>query len=179
MVEMKETAEILSKATERSLVILDEIGRGTSTYDGISIAWAVVEYIHDKIGAKTLFATHYYELTDLEDELPGVVNYHIKVSEWQGNVVFLYELERGRSEKSYGIHVAKLARVPDAVIKRAWEVLEQLEKGKGSRGRDRSSYQPSLFEEQDQLREFLSSIDPERLTPLQALEILFRLKKML
>ena len=179
MVEMKETAEILSRATERSLVILDEIGRGTSTYDGISIAWAVVEYIHDKIGAKTLFATHYYELTDLEEELPGVVNYHIKVSEWQGNVVFLYELERGRSEKSYGIHVAKLARVPDAVIKRAWEVLENLEKGKGSRRKGKISYQPSLFEEQDQLREFLSGIEPERITPLEALEILFRLKKLL
>ncbi len=178
MVEMKETAEILSRATSRSLIILDEIGRGTSTYDGISIAWAVVEYIHDHIGAKTLFATHYYELTDLEEELQGVVNYHIKVSEWQGNVVFLYELERGRSEKSYGIHVAKLAKVPEKVIKRAWEVLGELERKRGTLKTTTGAYQPSLFEEQDPVKEFLSEIDPNRLTPLEALEILFRLKKM-
>ncbi len=177
MVEMKETAEILSRATSRSLIILDEIGRGTSTYDGISIAWAVVEYIHNKIKAKTLFATHYYELTDLEEELSGVVNYHIKVAEWQGNVVFLYQLERGRSEKSYGIHVASLARIPEEVIKRAWEVLEELEKSREG-GRRKAGVQPSLFEEKDPLREVLKGIDPDKLTPLQALELLYNLKKL-
>ncbi len=177
MVEMKETAEILARATPRSLIILDEIGRGTSTYDGISIAWAVVEYIHDRIKAKTLFATHYYELTDLEEELAGVVNYHIKVAEWQGNVVFLYELERGRSEKSYGIHVAKLARVPEPVIKRAWEVLEGLEDSREGKRR-KKSVQPSLFEEEDPLREALKGVNPDAMTPLQALEFLYKLKKL-
>ncbi len=177
MVEMKETAEILNRATPRSLIILDEIGRGTSTYDGISIAWAVVEYIHHRIKAKTLFATHYYELTDLEEELEGVVNYHIKVAEWQGNVVFLYELERGRSEKSYGIHVARLARVPEQVVKRAWEVLEGLERKRGGPASSKQPFQPSLFEE-DPLREALRGINPDALTPLQALEFLYKLKKM-
>lgn len=175
MVEMRETSEILSSATRRSLVILDEIGRGTSTYDGISIAWAVVEYLHDKVKAKTLFATHYYELTELADRLPGVFNYHIKVAEWQGEVVFLYELEEGASEKSYGIHVAGLAGLPRDVVSRAWEVLSELE---GKRiTRVEKVYQPGLFDEEDPLRTTIREINPDRLTPLEALELIYKLKK--
>ena len=175
MVEMRETSEILSSATKRSLVILDEIGRGTSTYDGISIAWAVVEYLHDRVKAKTLFATHYYELTELADRLPGVFNYHIKVAEWQGEVVFLYELEEGASEKSYGIHVAGLAGLPRDVVSRAWEVLSELE-GKRTTKVERV-YQPGLFDEEDPLRTALREINPDRLSPLDALELIYKLKK--
>src|SRR5690606_24430979 len=106
MVEMTETARILNTATERSLVILDEIGRGTSTYDGLSLAWAVVEYLHDFIGCRTLFATHYHELTNLADSLPAVANLNVAVEEWQGQVVFLHKIIAGAADKSYGIHVA-------------------------------------------------------------------------
>ncbi|MDZ4659418.1 MAG: DNA mismatch repair protein MutS, partial [Bythopirellula sp.] len=127
MVEMTETARILNTATNRSLVILDEIGRGTSTYDGLSLAWAVVEYLHDRIGCRTLFATHYHELTDLEDSLPGVSNLNVAVEEWQGQVVFLHKIVAGAADKSYGIHVAQLAGVPREVNERAEEILKQLE----------------------------------------------------
>src|SRR5215813_12348456 len=127
MVEMTETARILNTATPRSLVILDEIGRGTSTYDGVSLAWAVVEHIHDRIGCRTLFATHYHELTDLEDQLPGVRNYNVAVKEWNDQVMFLHQIVPGAADKSYGIHVAQLAGVPRAVNDRAREVLHWLE----------------------------------------------------
>ncbi len=127
MVEMTETARILNTATERSLVILDEIGRGTSTYDGLSIAWAVVEHLHDTIGCRTLFATHYHELTDLEETLPGVGNLNVAVKEWEGKVVFLHQIVPGAADESYGIHVAQLAGVPREVNERAKEILAQLE----------------------------------------------------
>ncbi len=127
MVEMTETARILNTATERSLVILDEIGRGTSTYDGLSLAWAVVEHLHDHVGCRTLFATHYHELTDLEDSLDGVGNLNVAVKEWQGEVVFLHQIVPGAADKSYGIHVAQLAGVPREVNERAMEILAQLE----------------------------------------------------
>ncbi len=186
MVEMKETAEILRKATERSLIVLDEIGRGTSTFDGMSIAWAVVEHIHEKIGAKTLFATHYHELTRLERLYPKVKNLHILVREWQGEVIFLYEVSEGASDRSYGIHVAKLAGIPSEVVQRAWEVLEELEK-RGRRvekvGR-RQPVQPSLFdylndERYERIREMLEGIDINRTTPLQALQLLAQMKEIL
>ncbi len=130
MVEMTETAAILHNATPRSLVILDEIGRGTATFDGLSIAWAVAEYLHDssKHSAKTLFATHYHELTELAERLPGAQNYQIRVAEREGEVIFLYKLERGRASKSYGIEVARLAGLPPAVLTRAREVLTRLER---------------------------------------------------
>ena len=112
MVEMTETARILNTATPRSLVILDEIGRGTSTYDGISLAWSVVEHLHDHVGCRTLFATHYHELTDLEKSLSGVKNLNVAVREWQDEVVFLHKIVEGAADKSYGIHVARLAGVP-------------------------------------------------------------------
>jgi DNA mismatch repair protein MutS len=127
MVEMTETARILNTATSRSLVILDEIGRGTSTYDGLSLAWSIVEHIHEHIGCRTLFATHYHELTDLADQLAGVANYNVAVKEWQDQVVFLHQIVPGAADKSYGIHVAQLAGVPRSVNDRAKEVLAQLE----------------------------------------------------
>ncbi len=127
MVEMTETARILNTATPRSLVILDEIGRGTSTYDGLSLAWAVVEHLHDRIGCRTLFATHYHELTDLGDRLPGVANLNVAVREWQDQVIFLHQIVPGAADKSYGIHVAKIAGVPREVNERAAEILAELE----------------------------------------------------
>ncbi len=127
MVEMTETARILNTATPRSLVILDEIGRGTSTYDGLSLAWSIVEHIHEAIGCRTLFATHYHELTDLADQLPGVANFNVAVKEWDDQVVFLHEIVPGAADKSYGIHVAQLAGVPRSVNDRAREVLARLE----------------------------------------------------
>jgi len=127
MVEMTETARILNTATERSLVILDEIGRGTSTYDGLSLAWAVVEHLHNQIGCRTLFATHYHELTDLADTLAGVANLNVAVKEWEGDVVFLHQIVPGAADKSYGIHVAQLAGVPREVNERAKEILAELE----------------------------------------------------
>ncbi len=127
MVEMTETARILNTATPRSLVILDEIGRGTSTYDGLSLAWSIVEHIHEHIGCRTLFATHYHELTDLEEQLPGVRNFNVAVKEWEDQVVFLHQIVPGAADKSYGIHVAQLAGVPRSVNDRAREVLAWLE----------------------------------------------------
>jgi DNA mismatch repair protein MutS len=127
MVEMTETARILNTATRQSLVILDEIGRGTSTYDGLSLAWSIVEHIHDCVGCRTLFATHYHELTDLEEQLAGVRNYNVAVKEWEDQVVFLHQIVPGAADKSYGIHVAQLAGVPSCVNERAREVLAWLE----------------------------------------------------
>jgi DNA mismatch repair protein MutS len=127
MVEMTETARILNTATSRSLVILDEIGRGTSTYDGLSLAWSIVEHLHNEIGCRTLFATHYHELTDLADQLPGVRNFNVAVKEWDDQVVFLHQIVAGAADKSYGIHVAQLAGVPRSVNERAKEVLAWLE----------------------------------------------------
>jgi len=130
MVEMTETAAILHSSTPRSLVLLDEIGRGTATFDGLSIAWAVAEYLHDSAdhAAKTLFATHYHELTELAERLPGAQNYQITATEREGEVVFLHRLERGRASKSYGIEVARLAGLPPVVLANAREVLSRLER---------------------------------------------------
>jgi DNA mismatch repair protein MutS len=127
MVEMTEAANILNNATDRSLVILDEIGRGTSTYDGVSLAWAITEYLHDQVGCRVLFATHYHELAQLANKLPGLRNYNVLVQECEGRVVFLHQIAAGSADKSYGIHVAKLAGVPEEVLDRANEVLADLE----------------------------------------------------
>ena len=127
MVEMTETARILNNASPRSLVILDEIGRGTSTYDGLSLAWAIVEHLHDHVGCRTLFATHYHELTDLASTMPGVANLNVSVKEWEDHVVFLHKIVPGAADKSYGIHVARLAGVPRSVNERAKQILAQLE----------------------------------------------------
>jgi DNA mismatch repair protein MutS len=136
MVEMQETANILHAATSRSLVVLDEIGRGTSTFDGLSIAWAVAEYLatNSRARPKTLFATHYHELTDLADAVPGVVNAHVAAREWKDDIVFLRKIVPGRSDRSYGIQVARLAGLPPPVVARAKEILGGLERDELSRG---------------------------------------------
>jgi len=132
MVEMNETANIVNNATDRSLVILDEIGRGTSTFDGLSIAWSVAEFLHDKIKARTLFATHYHELTKLAEEREGVCNYNVAVREWNDQIIFLRKIVPGGADKSYGIQVARLAGLPKEILDRAKEILLQLEKMDGA-----------------------------------------------
>jgi DNA mismatch repair protein MutS len=129
MVEMSETSAILHGATQRSLVLLDEIGRGTSTYDGVAIAWAVTEFLHNVLGCKTVFATHYHELTQLTEELAHVKNVNVAVREVGDEIVFLHRLEPGGADRSYGIHVGRLAGLPQAVVRRAWQVLKLLETG--------------------------------------------------
>jgi DNA mismatch repair protein MutS len=190
MVEMQETANILQAATSRSLVVLDEIGRGTSTFDGLSIAWAVAEYLamNPRARPKTLFATHYHELTDLADALPGVVNAHVSAREWKDDIIFLRKIVPGRSDRSYGIQVARLAGLPPAVVSRAKEILTGLERDELSRGGrptlsgaagDPQTRQLGLFAaaEPDPIREKLAAIDVNAITPLQALTLLAELTK--
>jgi DNA mismatch repair protein MutS len=181
MVEMIETANILHHATPRSLLILDEIGRGTSTYDGVSIAWAVVEYIHNHphLRAKTLFATHYHELTQLADLLPGVRNYNVAVTEAEGNVVFLHKIIPGGADRSYGIHVAQLAGLPRPVIQRADEIMAELEKtsGRAVKINPVAAQQVALFPETNPLLEELKSVDVNALSPIEALNKLFEWQK--
>lgn len=177
MVEMVETANILHHASPRSLLILDEIGRGTSTYDGVSIAWAVVEYIHNHPGlrAKTLFATHYHELTQLADLLPGVQNYNVAVSETDGRVVFLHKIVPGGADRSYGIHVGQLAGLPRPVVQRAGEILHQLEtsSGKAVRLNPEMPRQLALFPETNPLVEELKALDLNTLSPIEALNKIY------
>jgi DNA mismatch repair protein MutS len=181
MVEMVETANILHHATPRSLLILDEIGRGTSTYDGVSIAWAVVEYLHNhpRLRAKTLFATHYHELTQLADLLPGVRNYNVAVSEAEGQVVFLHKIIPGGADRSYGIHVGQLAGLPRPVVQRAGEILQQLEasSGKAVRINPLAPKQLALFPETNPLLDELKTIDVNALSPIEALNKLFEWQK--
>jgi DNA mismatch repair protein MutS len=177
MVEMVEMANILNNATGRSLLILDEVGRGTSTYDGVSIAWAVVEYIHNHpdLRAKTLFATHYHELTQLADLLPGVKNYNVAVSEADGKVVFLHRIVPGSSDRSYGIHVAQLAGVPRPVIQRANDILRQLEASAGDAVNLDAAIprQMTLFPATNPLLDELSALDINALSPIEALNKLY------
>ena len=185
MVEMMEVATILKNATEKSLVILDEIGRGTSTYDGLSIAWAVAEQI-SKIRAKTLFATHYHELTGLEEKLEGTKNYHIAVMEKGEDVIFLRKIVEGGTDESYGVHVAKLAGVPREVTKRANEILRTLEKKSILRD-EKPKTKTEKLEEQGQISMYnyklaeiaheLDLIDTNNLTPIDALNVLQKLKE--
>jgi len=182
MVEMIETANILNTATHRSLLVLDEIGRGTSTYDGISIAWAVAEYIHDRIKARALFATHYHELTELTKSLSGAINTNVGVREYKDRIVFLYRLFEGAADHSYGIHVAKLAGLPSLVIRRAHEIMDSLESGQF--GNKEEAQQLLLFDIHEKhipspIEEELNKIDPDQLSPREALDILYHLKRML
>ncbi len=184
MVEMVETANILNNATPRSLIILDEIGRGTSTYDGLSIARAVAEYIHSypKLGAKTLFATHYHELVELANFLPRVKNFNIAVAEDKGEVIFLYKIVPGGVDKSYGIHVAKLAGLPKSVVHRAQEVLTELEDGSQQattkrRRKETAAQQLPLLGQKSPLFDELEKLDINSLTPLEALNKLYELQK--
>ncbi len=177
MVEMVETANILSHATRQSLIILDEIGRGTSTYDGIAIARAIVEHIHNhpQLQSKTLFATHYHELIELEEVLPRVRNYNVAVLEQGGRVVFLHKIVRGGADKSYGIHVAQLAGIPKAVVHRAEQVLKNLEEQHQVFVKTLSGTQLPLFTQEDELRKELEGLDVLSLSPLEALNKLFEL----
>ncbi len=184
MVEMTETAAILHTATARSLILLDEVGRGTSTYDGLAIAWAAVEYLHGRVRAKTLFATHYFELTELAEQLSGVKNYHVSVKETGGGIVFLRRVEPGAADRSYGIEVAKLAGLPNEVIIRAREVLEEHEYAEQqatahlSPGATPPPTQLTIFTPLSQpVLEKLREMDLNRLTPLEALNLLAELKK--
>jgi DNA mismatch repair protein MutS len=192
MVEMVETAAILNQATERSFVILDEIGRGTATFDGLSIAWAAIEHLHEANRARALFATHYHELTALAGRLAGIANATVKVREWQGDVVFLHEVVPGVADRSYGIQVAKLAGLPAAVIARASEVLALLEKkdepGAGadslfadlplfSAARPRSAGAESSYKSEIETR--LAEILPDDLSPRDAHALIYELRTML
>jgi len=191
MVEMVETAAILNQADNRALVILDEIGRGTATYDGLSIAWATLEHLHDVNGCRALFATHYHEMAALSAKLDGVENATVTVKEWEGDVVFLHEVKRGTADRSYGVQVARLAGLPPAVVARAKVVLEALEKGE----REGGSTQKALIDdlplfsatpaapprqrtEESAIEAALETIHPDQMTPLEALETLYRLKDM-
>jgi DNA mismatch repair protein MutS len=200
MVEMVETARILRQAGKRSLVVLDEIGRGTSTFDGLSLAWAVVENLASKGqgGVRTLFATHYHELTDLEGRIQGIRNYNIAVKEWKGEIVFLRRMVPGPADRSYGIEVAKLAGIPQPVIQRAKEILSRLESKSeqlklsgaerrkpsqsllpgllarpGQEGRqEKESPSPAQEPGEHPLLQELRKVDPDNMTPVQALSVL-------
>jgi DNA mismatch repair protein MutS len=177
MVEMVETANILHNASARSLLVLDEIGRGTSTYDGLSLAWAIIEHVHNhpKLKSKTLFATHYHELTDLANILPGVRNYNVAVTEEGDRVVFLHRIVPGGADRSYGIHVAQLAGLPRSLIARAQEILGQLEKsgGRAVQQEETAAAQIALFPETNPLLAELEALDLNALTPMEALSRLF------
>ena len=199
MVEMNEAASIINNLSQRSLILFDELGRGTSTYDGISIAWAIVEHIHEngRFSPKTLFATHYHELNEMEKSFKRIVNYNVSVKEIDGRIIFMRKLQRGGSEHSFGIHVAQLAGMPKSIVKRANEVLAQLETNTASEmntpkvskadveniGKNREGYQLSLFELDDplllQIREKLLGVSVDNLTPLQALTMLSDLQALL
>jgi DNA mismatch repair protein MutS len=194
MVEMNEAANILNNLSPRSLVLFDELGRGTSTYDGISIAWAIVEYIHEnpKAKARTLFATHYHELNEMEKSFQRIKNYNVSVKELDGKVIFLRKLERGGSAHSFGIHVAKLAGMPKSIVKRAEEILKELEANNSNDGvaarpmkeigENREGYQLSFFQLDDpvlcQIRDEIVNLDVNNLTPLEALNKLNDIKKI-
>lgn len=183
LVEMEETVTILHQATRRSLVILDEIGRGTSTYDGLAIARAVAEYIHSnpRLGCKTLFATHYHEMTALADSLPRAVNYQIAVTEEDGEVVFLHRILPGGADRSYGVHVGKLAGLPQPVIARAWDVLEELESAARRGGRrfaGNLAHQLPLLPNGSAFRDELIGLDISAMTPLEAITRLYKLQEM-
>ncbi|MCO5064141.1 MAG: DNA mismatch repair protein MutS [Rhizobiaceae bacterium] len=190
MVEMVETAAILNQAGERALVILDEIGRGTATFDGLSIAWAAVEYLHEQNRCRAIFATHFHEITALSAKLPRLHNVTMRVKEWEGDVVFLHEVAMGAADRSYGVQVAKLAGLPDAVVRRARDVLHQLEQGEVAGKADRMLDDLPLFSaaarteapkpaKNDGVRDALGAINPDELTPRAALDALYRLKSLM
>jgi DNA mismatch repair protein MutS len=186
MVEMVETAAILNQATRRSLVILDEIGRGTATFDGLSIAWAAIEHLHEENRCRALFATHFHELTALAERLPRLSNATLRMTEWNGDVVFLHEVVPGAADRSYGLQVARLAGLPAAVVERAKVILSELEKQDRERPKApliddlplfaAAKPAPAKAPEPDPLHAALASIDPDDLTPREALETLYRLK---
>ena len=177
MVEMLEVANIINTATERSLILLDEIGRGTSTYDGLSIAWAVAEYIHNKIKARTVFATHYHQLIELERYLDSVKNYHITVKESKDGLIFIRKIMPGGMSESYGIQVAKLAGLREEIVKRAREILESAEKGIAMHRPGKEVIQYKLFSDESTIEKELRDIDVLNITPIEALNKLYELKR--
>jgi len=191
-VEMVETAAILNQAGDRALVILDEIGRGTATYDGLSIAWAVLEHLHDRNRCRTLFATHFHELTTLATRLAGLHNVTVAVREWQGEVIFLHAVRDGAADRSYGVQVARLAGLPDAVVERARTVLEALETGEregGGKARalvdDLPPFSatpaepPATPVRTSAVEARLADVLPDELAPKEALALVYELKEML
>ncbi len=179
-VEMEETSHILKAATSKSLIILDEIGRGTSTYDGLSVAWAVAEFLHDEVGAKALFATHYHELIQLSEEKKALKNFHIAVKEWKGEVLFLYQLVPGGTSQSYGVKVAALAGIPKKVISRAEEILKQLsEKNPKSTSLNftKQAQMPLFTAPQNPVIKEIADLQIDHLTPLEALQTLYDFQK--
>ena len=180
LVEMTETADIVNNATSRSLILLDEIGRGTSTYDGLSLAWAVAEYLAENTQGRTLFATHYHELAALAEGGAGVVNYTVTVREAGGKVHFLRRVTRGVTSRSYGIQVARLAGLPPAILARARQILEELEAGRGPRALLDNADQQNLFTPRPPIiEEYVAALEPDRMTPHAALEALYELRKLL
>jgi DNA mismatch repair protein MutS len=191
MVEMVETAVILNQADDHALVILDEIGRGTATYDGLSIAWATLEHLHDSNRCRALFATHYHELTALSGKLSGVENATVMVKEWEGDVIFLHEVKMGAADRSYGVQVARLAGLPTAVVERARVVLEALEKGEREGGTRQKALiddlplfsaipvsAPVTTAKQDHVQSRLSEVHPDELSPKDALALIYELKEI-
>jgi DNA mismatch repair protein MutS len=192
MVEMVETAAILNQAGERSLVILDEIGRGTATFDGLSIAWAAVEYLHEKNRCRALFATHFHEMTALSEKLDRLFNVTMRVKEWDNDVVFLHEVAKGAADRSYGVQVARLAGLPEAVVNRARDVLHQLEAGETSGKADKliddlplfsvvlqqEKPKPQAAAKDSELAKAVAAISPDELTPREALELVYKLKEL-
>ncbi|MGB9792567.1 MAG: MutS-related protein, partial [Thermacetogeniaceae bacterium] len=182
MMEMNEVSYILKQATKNSFIVLDEIGRGTGTFDGLGIAWAIVEYIHNRIGAKTLFATHYHQLTKIAEELPGVVNFSVAVAEEGEEIIFLRKVIPGGTDKSYGIQVARLAKLPEEVVERAKQVAASMEEeltkpaNKSNNNKPVSlkerAVQLVLFDEGDQILKELQELNLVNTTPLEALNIL-------
>jgi DNA mismatch repair protein MutS len=196
MVEMVETAAILNRATQRSFVILDEIGRGTATYDGLSIAWAALEHLHERNGCRTLFATHYHELTNLRNSLDRLSCHSMKVREWQGEIIFLHQVIDGAADRSYGVHVARLAGLPAAVISRAQALLAEMEAGgHGVIDAGKLAADLPLFDHdfsadtemaadapaaaEDVLRARLAAANPDLMAPREALDLVYELRELL
>ena len=180
MVEMMEAGNAITSATDKSLILFDELGRGTSTFDGMALAQAIIEYIHQNIKAKTFFSTHYHELTDLNETLKHLKNIHVSAYEEDGKITFLHKIKEGPASKSYGIHVAKLAKLPNEVINRASEILKVYESKEKSRDNKIQETLPidALIPKKNKLEEELDKIDPLETTPMDALNILYKLKKL-
>ena len=180
MVEMMEANSAITNATKNSLILFDELGRGTATYDGMSLAAAIIEYIHDKVGAKTLFSTHYHELTELEKTHKHLKNVHVSAKEENGNITFLHKIQNGSVDKSYGIHVAKLAKLPDELIQKANEILKSYEGKEKVKSSNVEQITFDLMEpEKSKVEEELSKLNPLEMTPIDAINKLYELKQML
>ncbi|MFH1537558.1 MAG: DNA mismatch repair protein MutS, partial [bacterium] len=181
MVEMVETSVILHNATRRSLILLDEVGRGTGTSDGISIAWAVTAYIHDSVGARTLFATHFLELTRMANQFARTKNFHVSASERGSDIVFTHRLRPGSTSRSFGVEVARLAGLPDSVVSHAARILESQDTGKSFSAPKKKTQQLSLLSDivTSPVEDRLRAVAPDELTPKKALELLYELKEML